>query len=220
MAARRKVRNPLALAVLATLSERPMHPYEMAAVMRARGQQESIPIKWGTLYTVVENLEKHGFIEATGTVREGRRPERTLYRITDAGGQEMRDWLRELIGTPEKEFRRLAAGLAFLAALPPDEVVDLLGERVRTLEERIAQREVMHGQWRRHLPRLFLVEEEYDLAMLRAEADWTRGLLAEITGGTLPGLAGWRRVTETGELPPEWAELSQWANQREGGPSG
>ena len=106
MTRRRKVDNPLALAVLVLTAERPMHPYEMAQVLRERGKHTSINIKRGSLYTVVRSLQRHGLIEATGTFRQGRRPERTVYALTDAGRAETRDWLRELIAVPEKEFAR------------------------------------------------------------------------------------------------------------------
>ena len=75
---RRRVSNPLALAVLATLRTRPMHPYEMATTMRAQGKERSIKLNYGSLYTVVDNLAKHGLIEAMEASREGRRPERTV----------------------------------------------------------------------------------------------------------------------------------------------
>jgi len=42
---RRSISNPLALAVLACLHERPMHPYEMAATMRERGKEQSINVR-------------------------------------------------------------------------------------------------------------------------------------------------------------------------------
>ena len=89
----RRRTNPLALAVLACLSERPMHPYEMAATMRTRGQDASIRLNYGSLYGVVETLLKRGLIEEQEVVREGRRPERTVYRITDDGRTEVDDWL-------------------------------------------------------------------------------------------------------------------------------
>ena len=82
---RRRVSNPLALAVLSALRERPMHPYEMAATMRSQGKERSIKLNYGSLYTVVDNLAKHGLIEAMEATREGRRPERTVYRLTEAG---------------------------------------------------------------------------------------------------------------------------------------
>jgi DNA-binding PadR family transcriptional regulator len=92
--------NPLALAVLVTLYERPMHPYEVAQTLRQRAKQESVRLNYGSLYAVVEALEKRSLITARETVREGKRPERTIYEITDAGSREMIDWMTELIGVP------------------------------------------------------------------------------------------------------------------------
>lgn len=217
MAKRRKVGNLLALAVLALAAERPMHPYEMVTLLRERGKDQSMKINWGSLYTVVGNLEKHGFIEATETVREGRRPERTVYTITEAGLAEMRDWLRELLGTPEKEYRRFEAALSLLAGLPPGEVAGLLAERLRRLEAQIAENDQALARWGEQIPRLFLIEGEYDLAMLRAEAQWVRGLLAEIQDGSLPGLAGWHAFHETGQPSTDLPELSEPAATAGGG---
>ena len=98
MADKRKVANLMALAVLATVVQRPMHRYEMASLMRARGKERDMGIKWGSLYTVVQNLERNGFLETIGVTRHGARPERTVYQITDDGAREMVDWLTELIG--------------------------------------------------------------------------------------------------------------------------
>src|SRR6185312_10869947 len=120
---RRRVGSLLALAVLAVVRERPVHPYEMASVLRARGKDQDMPIKWGSLYTVVGNLEKHGLIEVAGSERSGARPERTVYRITAAGREELADWVRELIGTPEREQPRFEAGLSVLGVLQAAQAV-------------------------------------------------------------------------------------------------
>ncbi|NVI93056.1 PadR family transcriptional regulator [Actinomadura sp. BRA 177] len=208
MVKRRKVSNLLGLAVLSTVSARPMHPYEMAALMRERGKDRDMDIKWGSLYTVVGNLEKHGFLAVEGSVREGARPERTVYRITDAGLAELADWVRELIAVPEREVPRFEAGLSVLGALGPDEVAELLRGRLGMMERQIADdRAALAAET--EIPRLFLIEEEYDLAIRRAEAAWVRGFLAEIEDGSLPGLDMWRAFHETGELPPEIAELAE-----------
>jgi DNA-binding PadR family transcriptional regulator len=184
-----------------------MHPYEIASVLRSRGKERSIQINWGSLYTVVENLEKHGFIEVSSTDRQGRRPERRVYRITEAGREEVADWLRELVGVPEKEYPRFEAALSMMPILSPDEMISRLEERLRALDQTVAEEQRALERLGKQLPRIFLVEEEYHVAMVKAEADWTRALLKEMSDGTLPGLAGWRAYHETGELPSEFDDL-------------
>ena len=130
--------NPLALAVLVCLYEKPMHPYEVAQTLRARAKQESVRLNYGSLYAVVESLEKKGFIKATGTVREGKRPQRTIYAISDSGATEMTDWLTELIGTPAKEYPDFMAGLSFMPALDPDDALAAFRRRAEMLTVKLA----------------------------------------------------------------------------------
>ncbi|MFD2471573.1 PadR family transcriptional regulator [Amycolatopsis silviterrae] len=198
---RRKVSNMLGLAVLATLCERPMHPYEIATLLRERGKEGDLKIKWGSLYTVVGNLEKHGFIEAVENVRDGARPERTVYRITGAGQAELEDWVAELLGVPDREPTRFHAGLSVMLALGPDVVDQQLKHRVGELERMIDGRVEALAKTQTEVPRLVLVESEYQLAMWRAEAEWVRGLRDEMATGALRGVEEWRRYRETGELP-------------------
>jgi DNA-binding PadR family transcriptional regulator len=209
VAKRRKVGNLLALMVLATLVERPSHPYELASLLRVRGKDQDINIKWGSLYTVVQNLEKHGLIEATASERQGRRPERTVYAITSAGRAELTDWVRELIRVPEREPTRFQAALSVVGVLGPDEAIDLLAERSATLDAQVEAYRASLAEWGKELPRMFLVEAEYELALRSAEAGWLRGFVGELRDGSFPGLAEWRLFHETGQLPPELAELSE-----------
>ncbi|MDG4804525.1 PadR family transcriptional regulator [Micromonospora sp. WMMD980] len=209
MAKRRRVGNLLALAVLSVLVERPRHPYEIATVLRERGKDQDMPIKWGSLYTVVANLERHGLLAAVESGRQGRRPERTVYRITDAGRTELVDWTRELVAVPEREHPRFEAGLSVLGALHPTEATELLRRRLDRLTGQLDAQRAALARHAREVPRLFLVEAEYDLAVREAEATWVRGLLDELTTGSLPGLAAWRAWHETGAMPPEWAQPAE-----------
>jgi DNA-binding PadR family transcriptional regulator len=205
----RKVGNLLALAVLSALAQRPMHPYEMATTLRGWGKDQDMEIKWGSLYTVVRNMDQHGMIAAVESVRDGRRPERTVYRITDSGRAELVNWAAELVSTPVHEHPRFRAGLSVLAVLHPDEAQRLLRLRLDLLEEAITAARDTLAEHIREIPRLFLVESEYDLAIQAAEAAWIRSLLAELTSGAYPGLETWRAFHETGEMPAEITELAE-----------
>src|SRR5579864_7867916 len=116
-----------------------MHPYEVAQTLRERAKHDSVRLNYGSLYSVVESLEKRRLIAARETVREGRRPERTVYAITDAGEREFVDWLSELVSVPVKEYPQFEAALSFIVALPPDDALGLLTTRANRLELTIAQ---------------------------------------------------------------------------------
>ncbi|GAA1216865.1 PadR family transcriptional regulator [Pseudonocardia alaniniphila] len=209
MAKQRRVGNPLALAVLSAVLQRPMHPYEMGRTLREWGKDQDMEIKWGSLYTVVRNLDKHGLVEAVESTRQGARPERTVYRITDAGREELVDWVRELISTPQREHPKFTAGLSVVTVLPPQEAMSLLRERLALLHEEIAGRRDSLAIHAENVPRIFLIETEYELAMREAEAAWIRSVLCEMSSDAFPGLAAWAAWHETGEIPPELREPAE-----------
>lgn len=194
---RRRVSNPLALAVLSCLSERPMHPYEISSTLRQRGKEASIKLNFGSLYSVVTALEKHGLITERERIREGNRPERTVYEITRDGEAEFEDWLAELLRTPTPDPSSLESALSLMAGLPPDEAASLLEERATRLELEKGRVESDLAWSRDHgLPDVFLVEAIYRAAMLGAERDFVAGLASDIRQERLGGTAGWRRIHE------------------------
>ena len=197
--------NPLALAVLSCLYERPMHPYEVAQTLRHRAKHDSIKLNYGSLYNVVEGLEKRGFIRVSETVREGRRPERTVYEITETGSRELIDWLSALITTPVKEYLQFEAALSLLPVLPPDEAAALLRQRSGEIEHRLSfSKMTMDNMRKGGLPRLFALENEYLEVLMQAELDYVQTLVKEIEGGTLDGIEMWRSIHEGGraDTPP------------------
>src|SRR6478609_6724269 len=160
---KRAVANPLALAVLACLWEKPMYPYEMTTTMRERGKEDSIRLNFGSLYAVIKSLQKNGFIEVAQTEREGNRPERVVYTITPAGRREAEEWLRELIEVPVKEYPAIETGLSLLPMLPPDVAAGLLESRRDRIDDDLAARRELQAQ-AAGLPELFMVEFHYRVA--------------------------------------------------------
>ncbi len=186
-------KNLLALAVLMTLIEREMHPYEIATTLRRQHKDESVRLNYGSLYSVVCSLERRDLIVARDTEREGRLPERTIYRLTEAGRVEAHDWLAHILAVPAKDYPAFAAGLSFLPGVAPLEAISLLEERAGRLEELIAGaragRQVLE---QRGLPRILWVEAEFEDELRQAELRFVRRLLGEIVAGTIDGIELWR----------------------------
>lgn len=180
MARTKQPSNPLALAVLVLLFEKPMHPYEMAATLRMRNKAGSIKLRYGSLYTVIEGLQRDGLIQVKETVREGRRPERTIFEITASGLDRMRAWLRELLGTPVKEYPQFEAALSLLPAVAPDEAVALLEARVRRLEARAEELRAGIELSAKFVEPLFVVEVDYQLTLIDAERQFVEALVKRI----------------------------------------
>jgi DNA-binding PadR family transcriptional regulator len=195
--------NPLALAVLALLFERPMHPYEMGMILKHRHKEESIKLHYGSLYTVIDLLLKRGLIVAKEIARDGRRPERTVYDITPAGRDELRIWMADLVGEPVKEYPRFEAALCLLPVLLPDEALALLRRRLQLIERNVAKlaRQIDEVS-RQKLPPLFLVETEYRLALIEAEQHFVAELIRRIETGWGP-LELWRSIHRNREATME-----------------
>ncbi|WP_226874481.1 PadR family transcriptional regulator [Microbispora sitophila] len=178
MEKQRKVSNPLALAVLAFLSAAPMHPYELGKRLRETDKDRSIRYNHGSLYMVIKQLAKVGFVAEQDTVREGGRPERTVYAITTQGRDEMRNWLRELVAEPRREYPHFGVALSLISVLPPDEAAGLLDRRLRALASEIEEiRSAVEAAAGAGVSWVFLADDEYHLAILQAEHQFVSRLV-------------------------------------------
>lgn len=213
--------NPLALAVLALLFERPMHPYEMAATLKERHKEESIKLRYGSLYTVIDALVKRGDVVAKEVSREGKRPERTVYALTGAGFDDLRDWMRDLLRHPSKEFTQFEAGLSLMPVLPPEEAVKLLRDRALHLSGNVWKMEGQLAELAQQdlgamtaqdmpapiavqkFPPLFVVESEFRLAMVRAELEFVNELVRRITEEGWGPIEMWRDIQRACSLQHE-----------------
>jgi DNA-binding PadR family transcriptional regulator len=192
MTDRRKVNNLLGLAVLSYLSQQPMHPYALGRTLREHGDARSIKYNHGSLYMVVQQLAKAGFIAEQETGREGLRPEHTVYALTDAGRQELSGWLRTLVEQPQHEYPAFVAALAFIGALPPSEVKVLLGRRLDLLAAELVEiRELIVKALSEGVPGLFMIEEEYRLGQLETEYGFVENLIARIADPSTDWVGQW-----------------------------
>jgi DNA-binding PadR family transcriptional regulator len=184
----RAVNNLLGLAVLSYLTERPMHAYELNRTLKDRDAARTFKLSYGALYGVVRQLAEAGLIRASGTGQRGRLPRHTVYQLTDAGRAEMRAWLTELLSQPQYEYPAFAAALSLVAVLPPDEVTGLLRTRLGHIMSATAEiRSQRDAAVATGVHPVFLIEDDYRIALLEAEAAFITTFTSKIED---PG-SGW-----------------------------
>lgn len=169
-----------------------MHPYEMSTTLRERRKEDSIRLNYGSLYSVVESLAKRGLIKASESVQDGRRPARTVYSITDDGYTVLMDWLSELLSVPRPQFTDFEAALSLLGAMPVDEARTLLATRLRALQEADKTHQATDQVVAENVPRMFLLESDYQSAVRVAEIAFVARLIEQIDSGDLGGIELWR----------------------------
>jgi DNA-binding PadR family transcriptional regulator len=192
-------RSPLWLVVLSMVSEEPMHPYRMQALIKERGKDEIANVSQrNSVYQTITALRRSGLIAVRETSRSERRPERTVYEITGTGRTTLQAWMREVLATPAREFPDFPAALSLVAGAAPGDVRALLEKRIEALEQRLAELErPIPG-----LPRLFLLESEYMAAVVRAQVQWLRALVLDLRSGRLTWNDRWLRQFASGQASP------------------
>lgn len=183
--------SPLALSILELLNERPMHPYELAATMRSRHHDEFIRLNFGSLYHTVDSLERYGWIVPAEREKEGGRPERTIYRLTDPGRKVLLQVVGEIVAQPRREYLHFSAGLMFMHHLSASEAAAKLEARAQHLQGVITKlSHILDELLASGHRRLSIIELEHKIALLEAERAWVRKIAKEITDGKLEWKAG------------------------------
>ena len=186
MEMRTQPKDMVALTTLGLLSEQPCHPYEIQRLLRDRHKSYAVG-KTRTLYRAIEELEAAGYIEPLETSREGRRPERTVYRITPEGSEELENWLADLLSTPVDETPVFRVAVGLLGYITQERAEAALASRVVSLRARVTALDatLKMAQDDLGLPRLVLLELEHAMALAAAEIEWIRSITTDMHSGTL-----------------------------------
>jgi DNA-binding PadR family transcriptional regulator len=190
--------SPLALAVLVLLHEGPMHPYRMQRLIKERGKDQVINVEQrASLYQTINQLLRAGLITFWETSRPEGFPERTVYKLTEAGHAAAVDWLRDMLSTPAQDYPDFPAAVSLLPLLTPEDALQQMRTREARLLDRIAalDAEIQAVS----LPRLFLLESEYQRLMLDTELTWVRSVIADLQSGALAWTQEWMQP----DVPPE-----------------
>ena len=196
--------------VLWQLFEQPMHVYKMQKVFEATGKARVVNVRSrASLYQTLERLQRHGLVQVAETVRVEGYPDRVIYAITDAGREVAREWLRQMLRATDNDYPEFLAALSILFGLPPDEARAELELRVQRLSADLAEARAELAAIPPELPRLFLLEEEYRVALLSAEVSFLSGVIEDLKAGRLTWSEEWLRQVATRFITVDDQEESQ-----------
>jgi DNA-binding PadR family transcriptional regulator len=178
--------SPLAMAVLSLLYAGPLHPYAMQRLIKLWGKDQVVNVgQRANLYKTIRRLEEAGLVAVRQTERDQRYPERTVYELTDAGREAAPQWIAHMVATPRNEFPQFPAALSFLMLLGPDGALAALEQRFHALAATLAELEASLEQYSGTLPRVTLMDDEYQRAVTAAELAWLGGVIDDLRSGAL-----------------------------------
>jgi DNA-binding PadR family transcriptional regulator len=116
------------LVLLGLLQDGPLHGYELKKLVEERMSQVA-HIAPGTLYYTLKKLEKQSLI-GHAREREGNRPERQVYSITDDGRARFTELLREAVHTDERPAWTFDAALYFYEHIDKADLLVAIEEKL------------------------------------------------------------------------------------------
>jgi DNA-binding PadR family transcriptional regulator len=177
-------RDLVALTVLALLMTGPRHTYEMHRIM-IDTHKDFVTGLPRSMYHAVERLHRDGLIDAVETRRDGPHPERTVYALTEAGRADLSERVDRLLRTPDPDATLFVAVLSFMGCLTTKQVSEALRERAAVLGRRVNSAAEALREYGPQVPRVLLIELEYDRARCSAEKTWVDQLIADLDSGEL-----------------------------------
>jgi DNA-binding PadR family transcriptional regulator len=178
--------SPLAVAVLSLLMAGPLHPYGMQRLIKEWGKDRVVNVgQRANLYKTIRRLDEAGLIEVRQTERTTLYPERTVYEITSRGEELVRDWITAMISVPRNEFPQFPAALSFAMLLPPAQAQEALERRAEVLRGALAEQDQELSSYDGVLPRITLLDNEYQRAVTAAELEWLTGVIEDLRAGGL-----------------------------------
>jgi DNA-binding PadR family transcriptional regulator len=178
--------SPLAMAVLSLLHAAPLHPYAMQRLIKEWGKDRVINVgQRANLYKTIKRLQEAGLVTVRQTERDQNYPERTVYELTEAGREAAPEWISEMVAAPRNEFPQFPAALSFVMLLGPEHARQALDHRATVLAARLAEIDADLAQFSGTLPRVALMDDEYERAVVAAELSWLRGVIEDLRTGAL-----------------------------------
>jgi len=131
-------------------------------------------IKKSKVYYTLEKLEKDGYVEHE-TEKEGKRPERRVYQITEKGKSYFLQLLRDNLGGFTRTYYNDDVGIGFMDRFPAVEVRKLLKKKRGKIQSILKQLQEVPdhtGNWNYAIG--------HNITHLKADLDWIDSILSNL----------------------------------------
>ena len=170
--------------MLCLLRAAPLHPYGMQRLIKAWGKDDVVNVgQRANLYKTIKRLHEAGLIAVRQTERSKQYPERTIYELTDEGRAVGEKWLMDMLRNPRDEYPEFPAALSFAMGFTPGELANLLTERLKSIQEQLSELDSQLHAESGVVPRIAMIEAEYQRSLVAAEATWLCSTIDELRSG-------------------------------------
>jgi DNA-binding PadR family transcriptional regulator len=165
------------LVILGILTRHPMHGYEIKQIIEDH-MGDWTDIKFGSIYFALSKLAEDKSVEIIEETRQGNRPSRIVYQITETGRHEFYRLLRELWSEDDDTLYSFDIGVFFMRSLSKSEVQELLAHRIVKMQQKIAYLEQHKAEQESnpHIPPLASAIMQHSQLHFRTELTWLREL--------------------------------------------
>lgn len=162
----------------------PVHGYDVRRELASWHAEEWASVAPGSIYNALKTLTRDGLLEVVGTDQVGGRPERTTYRLTPRGDQELSELLRDTWWSVRMPIDPLAAGVALISFMQRDEAIAALEARIAKVQGELAHMEhaiaaIDDVETPAHVRELMRLIG----ARVGAEIEWARALIPRLRAG-------------------------------------
>lgn len=163
--------------ILGLISEKPLNAYEITKLLDYMNIRWWFNIADSTVYMTIKTLEKKALIKGT-VEKSGNMPDKTIYSITEMGGEEFKDTLRNSILQFDYDTNIFTIAAFFIDIFETDEKKRLLEKRLEILQKYMCgiERQISR-EWEEEVPLSHAANVKRMKDIVQAEISGTERIL-------------------------------------------
>ena len=175
------------LLVLGVLrAKEPAHGYEIRQELETWGAQSWANVAPGSVYHALTQMAREGLLEPVETAEPSKGPARNAYAVTKSGEREFQRLLREYLWKEKSTIDPLQPALAFLDAVPREELLAALRRRASSAHATAEALRFVNEAPGHDLPAHFAESHRLGAYHAEAEARWAEEAAEKVERGELP----------------------------------